>query len=248
MSDSSVTDPSRAPDFLDRLIARHTATAPDTVRVRPRLPGPFERVEAVRARGAVPETDEAAARPPAAREAAADRDDPRRPVTEVHHHTSRERTVVRTAPPSAEAEPARTAPPALPEAQLLRPAAPLTAAPPPAPRGPARGTGRPDPSTAADPAAASAPTPLGTGTAPAAVAPAAARPGAADTTAARTAVAQSAGRRAGRAPEQVVQVRIGRLEVTAAQPPAPGTRQGARPAERAGTTLSLADYLARGRE
>ncbi|MFD0392075.1 hypothetical protein ACFQ3Z_02040 [Streptomyces nogalater] len=57
MSDSSLTDPSRGPDFLDRLLARHTATATDTVRVRPRLPGPFERVEAVRPR--TPEPDPA---------------------------------------------------------------------------------------------------------------------------------------------------------------------------------------------
>ncbi|CAL2057189.1 protein of unknown function [Streptomyces murinus] len=77
----------------------------------------------------------------------------------------------------------------------------------------------------------------------------AARPSAADTTAARTAVRQSTGRRTGRAPEQVVRVEIGRLEVTAAQPPtAGGTRQGARTAERPGSSLSLAEYLARGRE
>ncbi|TWV32033.1 hypothetical protein FRZ03_33685, partial [Streptomyces misionensis] len=106
MSDPSVTDASRAPDFLDRLIARHAATAPDTVRVRPRLPGPFERVEAVRARGAEPDTGEVTARPPAAT-AATDRDAPRRPAKEIHHHTRRERTVVRTEPHLAEAEPAR---------------------------------------------------------------------------------------------------------------------------------------------
>ncbi|MBT2677254.1 hypothetical protein J7E95_42025, partial [Streptomyces sp. ISL-14] len=48
------------PDFLDRLIARHAPAAAgartDVVRVRPRLPGPFERVEAVR--GTAPEPDD----------------------------------------------------------------------------------------------------------------------------------------------------------------------------------------------
>lgn len=40
-----------ASDFFDRLLARHVPAAPaarDVVRVRPRLAGPFERVEAVR--------------------------------------------------------------------------------------------------------------------------------------------------------------------------------------------------------
>ncbi|MDR3035253.1 MAG: hypothetical protein LBV78_19515, partial [Kitasatospora sp.] len=72
---------------------------------------------------------------------------------------------------------------------------------------------------------------------------------AADTTAARTAARQAAARRTGRTPEQVVQVQIGRLEVTAGQPPSRnGARQTTRPTERPGTTLSLAEYLARGRE
>jgi len=45
------------PDFFDRLLARHTAPRPAAVRVRPRLPGPFERVEAVRAGAPAPEED-----------------------------------------------------------------------------------------------------------------------------------------------------------------------------------------------
>ncbi|MFF8991207.1 hypothetical protein ACF09H_14910 [Streptomyces sp. NPDC014983] len=248
MSDPSVPDPVRAPDFLDRLIARHAVTAPDTVRVRPRLPGPFERVEAVRARGAEPDTDGVTAWPSAAPAAAPPGEGPR-PATEVRRYTEHERTVVRTERPAAETESTRATPPAPAEAPLLRPAAPLTAGPHPAPRGATRGTGRPGPDTGGDRAAASVPAPLGAGAAPAAVVPMAARPSAADTTAARTAVRQTAGRRTGRAPEQVVRVQIGRLEVTAAQPPAPGgPRQGGRAAERAGSTLSLADYLARGRE
>ncbi|MEW2624196.1 hypothetical protein [Streptomyces sp. NPDC048106] len=250
MSDPSVPDPSapgpsRTPDFLDRLIARHTATAPDTVRVRPRLPGPFERVEAVRARDAGPDTDGVAAPPPATPATEPLRDGPPS-ATEIRRHTEHVRTVVPAERPVAEPGPTRPAPA---EAPLLRPAAPLTAGPHPAPRGPARGTGRPGPDPGGDRAAVSVPAPLGTGAAPAAVVPMAARPSAADTTAARTAARQSAARRTARAPEQVVRVQIGRLEVTAARPPAPGgTRQGARAAERAGTTLSLAEYLARGRE
>ncbi|MEU3957758.1 hypothetical protein AB0F45_36695 [Streptomyces achromogenes] len=247
MSDSFVTGPSRAPDFLDRLLARHTATAADTVRVRPRLPGPFERVEAVRPR--TPDPDPADTMwPTTAPSAVPERDGPR-PATEIHHHTERELTVVRTGPAFAEPAPSRATPAALPEPSLLRPAGPLTTGPRPAPRTTARGTGRPDPGTGGDRTTASAPAPLGAGAAPTAVVPTAARPGAADTTAARTAVRQSAGRRAGRAPEQVVRVQIGRLEVTAAQPPArTGSRPGTRPAERPGATLGLADYLARERE
>ncbi|MFC7310396.1 hypothetical protein ACFQVC_40070, partial [Streptomyces monticola] len=73
------------------------------------------------------------------------------------------------------------------------------------------------------------------------------RPSAADTAAAREAARQSTGRRGGKPAEQVVQVQIGRLEVTAAgaapttgrRPDAPGRR---------GATVNLADYLARGRE
>jgi hypothetical protein len=77
---------------------------------------------------------------------------------------------------------------------------------------------------------------------------AALRPSAADTAAARDAVRQAAGRRPARGAEQVVQVQIGRLEVTAAgAPPGGGSRRPAgtgRPA----AALSLAEYLERGSE
>jgi len=76
---------------------------------------------------------------------------------------------------------------------------------------------------------------------------AALRPSAADTAAARDAVRQAAARRPSRPTEQVVQVQIGRLEVTAASA-AEGAGQRRKAAERPGTALSLADYLARGRE
>lgn len=55
MSDSEA--PGGSPDFLDRLLARHTAPRPAAARVRPRLPGPFERVEAVRAAAPAPDDD-----------------------------------------------------------------------------------------------------------------------------------------------------------------------------------------------
>jgi hypothetical protein len=76
---------------------------------------------------------------------------------------------------------------------------------------------------------------------------AALRPSAADTAAARDAVRQAAARRPSKPAEQVVQVQIGRLEVTAATA-AEGTGQRRKAGERPGTALSLADYLARGRE
>ncbi|ELS51350.1 hypothetical protein STVIR_7651 [Streptomyces viridochromogenes Tue57] len=46
----------------------------------------------------------------------------------------------------------------------------------------------------------------------------------------------------------MVQVQIGRLEVTAGPAPSGGTRQRTPSTGRPGTTLSLAEYLARGRE
>ncbi|CAL2066353.1 hypothetical protein GPN2_14017 [Streptomyces murinus] len=161
MSDPSVPDPARAPDFLDRLIARHAATAPATARVRPRLPGPFERVEAVRARGAEPETDGVTVWPSAVPTAAPLRAEPR-PGTEIRHHTEHERTVVRTEHSSVESELPRPFPI---EAPLLHPTAPLTAGPHPAPRAPVRGHARPGPDTGGDRAAASAPAPWGAGAA-----------------------------------------------------------------------------------
>ncbi|MEV0207582.1 hypothetical protein AB0H97_20530 [Streptomyces sp. NPDC050788] len=232
-----------SPDFFDRLIARHTAPRPAAVRVRPRLPGPFERVEAVRSRSATSEDD--ALLWPAATPAAPQADVPLTSPGETRTHTEREHTVVRT-----EHEPAGPGPRpvarARAEAPLLRPVAPVA----PGPRPPAdnarraAGQGR-----AAQPehaqTAVSAPIPPGAETAPHAVS-AALRPSAADTAAARDAVRQAAARRPARATEQVVQVQIGRLEVTA-QPPE-GGRRSTPAKERAGATVSLAEYLARGRE
>ncbi|MEV6947672.1 hypothetical protein AB0N07_38130, partial [Streptomyces sp. NPDC051172] len=67
------------------------------------------------------------------------------------------------------------------------------------------------------------------------------------TAAARDAVRQAAARRPSRPTEQVVQVQIGRLEVTAGEMPAGGGRQRAPAKDRPAATLSLAEYLERGR-
>ncbi|MGW0997978.1 hypothetical protein ACWD5V_32810 [Streptomyces sp. NPDC002523] len=248
MSDSSSRAPEAEPDFLDRLIARHAAPAPDAVRVRPRLPGPFERVEAVRARTPDPDAADSALWPTATTAPAPERDLPRPTAAEVRHHTERERTVVRTERSPVEPQ-ARPAPRPLPEAPLLRPVAPLAPRPFAVPQTGSRTSGRGGPEAGADRTAASAPIFPGTDTASSTVVSAAPRPSAADTTAARDAVRQAAARRPGKAPEQVVHVQIGRLEVTAGGAPSRGgARQPARPAERPGAALSLADYLARGRE
>ncbi|MFI6655760.1 hypothetical protein ACIBL8_09665 [Streptomyces sp. NPDC050523] len=228
MSDSPGT-----PDFLDRLIARHAAPRPAGTRVRPRLPGPFERVEAVRQRAAAPEEDTLLW--PAVTPAAPPADVPRTAAGEIRTHTEREHTVVRTEREPAGPDP-RPSAPARAEAPLLRPAAPVAPGPRPAAGTARRAAGRgraeqPEPAQTAVPS----PIPPGAETAPHAV-----------SAAARDAVRQAAARRPARATEQVVQVQIGRLEVTAQ--PSGGGGRGTPAKERAGTTLSLAEYLARGRE
>ncbi|MFF4801801.1 hypothetical protein ACFY1U_25940 [Streptomyces sp. NPDC001351] len=232
-----------SPDFFDRLLARHASPRPAAVRVRPRLPGPFERVEAVRA--AAPAPDEDTLLWPATTPAAAvPPDAPRPSAVRTRTHTERERTVVRT-----EREPAAPAPPSSPvraEAPLLRPVAPVAPGPRPLPEAGRRAAGRGRAEPGASQTAVSAPIPPGTEAAPRVVS-AALRPSAADTAAARDAVRQAAARRPSKPTEQVVQVQIGRLEVTAATA-AEGAGQRRKAAERPGTALSLADYLARGRE
>ncbi|GAA2765301.1 hypothetical protein GCM10010103_43420 [Streptomyces paradoxus] len=234
------------PDFLDRLLARHAPAAerrPGVVRVRPRLAGPFERVEAVRA--GAPDPEDAEPLWPVATPAPAARPDTARPAAREIVRTERERTVVRTeqapAPDEPTARPVRAAEP------LLRPAAPVRPAPRPVPDTARRAAVRGRPESAAALNAASAPTPPGADAAPPAVS-APLLPSAADTAAARDAVRQAAARRPGRPAEQVVQVKIGRLEVTAGGAPPGGGRARPREAERPQATVSLADYLARGRE
>jgi hypothetical protein len=240
MSDSEA--PGGSPDFLDRLLARHTASRQAAARVRPRLPGPFERVEAVRA--AAPAPDEDALLWPAATPPAVPLPDAPSPtVVAARTHTERERTVVHTER-AAEPQGPRPAAPARAEAPLLRPATSVAPAPRPLPDTGRRAAVRAE----RDPAqtAASVPVPPGRGAAPHAVS-AALPPSAADPAATRDAVRQAAARRPARATEQVVQVQIGRLEVTAGGAPGAG-RPRTPAAGRAGAALSLAEYLARGRE
>jgi hypothetical protein len=250
MSDATPEAPSAQPDFLDRLIARHAAPRPAaTARVSPRLPGPFERVEAVRARTPDPATPDPVTWPFAApTDVTQHEDTPRPSAARAQQNPNRERTVVHTT--QAPAEPAaRPAAPAPVDAPLLRPVAPPSPGPLPMPRTGQRttGSGRPEPRADRTPG----PVTISPGVAadPVAVVSAAARPSPADTTAARDAVRMAAARRPARAPEQVVQVQIGRLEVTAGRTPSDGrARPGTRSAERPGAALSLADYLDRGRE
>ncbi|MDO0931825.1 hypothetical protein QQY66_09070 [Streptomyces sp. DG2A-72] len=245
MSDA---DGAPVPDFLDRLLARHAAPAatprPGVVRVQPRLPGPFERIEAVWA--GAPEPDGTDLLWPASTPTAAPTPDVSRPApAPAGPRTERERTIVRTE--RAPADPVvRSMPPVVAEAPLLRPATPVTPGPRPVPDATRRtaGPGRGDQDTSRT--AASVPIPPGTDAAPRTAVPAL-RPSAAETAAAREAVRQAAARRPGRAAEQVVQVQIGRLEVTAA-PAANGARPRAGATPRQAATVSLADYLARGHE
>ncbi|MGC9535948.1 hypothetical protein [Streptomyces sp. UG1] len=248
MSDA---DGAPEPDFLDRLIARHAPAAagprPDVVRVRPRLPGPFERVEAVR--GTAPEPDDGsdllwpATTPTAVRPVPA----PRPAPPAARPHTERERTVVRTEQAPADPAP-QPAPRPLPEAPLLRPVAPIAPGPRAVPDAGQRAAGRGRSERGAAQSAASVPNPPGADAATPAAVSTPLRPSAADTAAARDAVRQAAARRPARAPEQVVQVQIGRLEVTAGPSPSDGSRRQTPATGRAGATVSLAEYLARGRE
>ncbi|MFC9503920.1 hypothetical protein [Streptomyces sp. NPDC057002] len=239
------------PDFLDRLLARHATPAtrrPGVVRVRPRLAGPFERVEAVRA--AAP--DPAGTEPlwPVVAPDAVARPDGTRPAAREVVRTERERTVVRTEQAPASDEPAlRPARPAESEGPLLRPVTPTVPVLRPVPDTARRAAGRGRTERAAPTNAASVPTPPGTDAASPAAVSAPRRPRAADTAAARDAVRQAAARRPGRPAEQVVQVQIGRLEVTAGgTPQGGGDRPRPRDGERPRAAVSLADYLARGRE
>ncbi|MFD5835196.1 hypothetical protein ACFWHV_16735 [Streptomyces collinus] len=245
----STPDGRPEPDFLDRLLARHTSPAarrPGVVLVRPRLAGPFERTEAVRA--TAPDPDGAGPLWPAVAPTAETWPAPASPAAREVVRTERERTVVRTeqtpAPGELTARPVRPAEPGEP---LLRPAPPVRPALRPVPGTARRAAGRDRPEGTAPTSAASAPPPPGADAAPPAVS-APLLPSAADTAAARDAVRQAAARRPGRPAEQVVRVQIGRLEVTAGGTPQGGGRARPREAERPRTTVSLADYLARGRE
>ncbi len=232
-------------DHFDRLLARYApagAAGDGPARVRPRLPGPFERIEALRT---VPQDpDEPAALIPSAPRSVPG------PAERVRHErevrTDRH-TVVRT-------EAARTAEPELPATRavprpepLLRPVTVRAAEPRPgdAAARPGRRATQ-DPSGAQQRPPLAAVPPIAAPAAPAAAGPTAARASA--TASARAAAANGVGRRAPRQAEHVVHVQIGRLEVTAAPPTGAGRTAGARPgsAGRPAPALTLNDYLSRG--
>ncbi|GAA2664236.1 hypothetical protein [Streptomyces lunalinharesii] len=253
--------PAASGDYLGRLLARHAPPPPDpfgvpggadapTARtlVRPRLPGPFERVEAVRGPASDDPDDDGPASPwPTGRPATAPfAEGPRTERwTEVRTHRARE-TVVRTeaapAPATGRAAAEREPGPGA----LLRPA--TTAAPGAraAAEG-ARSRGRAvadGPGTAPD-RGASPGGPRAVGPAPAGLL----RPRLDDLPAPRRPVPPRAGaangRRGPRGPaERVVHVQIGRLEVSAAGAERPAAGTGPARPERRAPTLNLADYLA----
>ncbi|QXE38331.1 hypothetical protein KQY30_32950 [Streptomyces sp. GMY02] len=234
-------------DYFDRLLARYApgsaaGGAGGAVRVRPRLPGPYERPEAVRT--GLPEPDEPAALIPAAPRPAFGPVESVRLEREVR--TDRH-TVVRTeSARPGEAGPPTVAPPPT-AGPVLRPAATVVPGPrPSAAEGP-RAAGRtPVPPVSGPvraPGAGSVPrAPI----APATDAPVRARPRDADTVVARGAAANGVGRRASRTPERVVHVQIGRLEVSAATAPGASVRTPAGRTGRAAPALTLDAYLARG--
>ncbi|MCQ8192353.1 hypothetical protein [Streptomyces rugosispiralis] len=244
-------------DYFDRLLARHApvlAPVPVSgsaagggagdrpVRVRPRLPGPYERIEALRGDSPLPEetTPTHVAPPPAAE----------RHQQVVRHErevrTDRH-TVVRDEPtPYEDVERQAELPSPAP---LLLPGTQITARPnPAAPDAPAARWGTTaSPAPDATPAAARPSPGLPSADVWSAVA-AAPPPRASDPALGREAARLPTGRRRARSAQRTVHVQIGRLEVTAAAPPGADRATGAR----AGTTgrrapaLSLEDYLARG--
>ncbi|MFG2290023.1 hypothetical protein ACGFOU_28605 [Streptomyces sp. NPDC048595] len=245
-------------DYLDRLLARHAPAAgggvpgasgggrADGARrtlVRPRLPGPFERVEALR--GAPAEADEPAPLYPQAPRTSPSGGERVRYEREIR--TTERQSVVRAEAPG-EAPSDLVEPVARPAAPLLRPAAAAETGPRTAAAEvvrPQRGVRASGEDGSVRRAAASSPAP-GRDVVPAAPAPVL-RPRAEAVPAARDATrAAAAGRRGQRGAERVVHVQIGRLEVSAAgaERPAAGGRP-ARP-QRGEPSLSLADYLARG--
>ncbi|MFI1393597.1 hypothetical protein [Streptomyces sp. NPDC020681] len=233
------------PDYFDRLLARYTpvpAAGGGGARVRPRMPGPFERIEALRT--APQEPDEPAALIPSA-------PGPAFGPAELIRHEREVRTdrhtVVRTEAARPDENAGRTgAEVAAPPEPLLRPAAPAAPRPRPAadvPRSARRGGATVDSVEPRTPA----------GSAPTAAAPppvaAAPRPRSSEATAtARAAALNGVGRRAPRPAERVVHVQIGRLEVTAAPSPGASRTAGGRPdtTARRAPALTLDDYLSRG--
>ncbi|MFJ2211167.1 hypothetical protein ACIQVO_06120 [Streptomyces sp. NPDC101062] len=251
-------------DYFDRLLARYTPVPaadgsgdsgdaggpdPQVTRVRPRLPGPFERVEALRT--APQEPDAPASLVPSAPHPAWGAPESIRHEREIR--TDRQ-TVVRTeaARPGDRTERTTTTTDPFRVEETARP----SARPSPAPgvrRGAADGSRSARRSASAE--ADTSPVPRGGPVTPSPGAPVAPRgatrsprPRDTDTTAARGAAQSGVGRRAPRPAERVVHVQIGRLEVSAAPPPGTQRAEADRPgpAGRRAPVLNLDDYLARG--
>lgn len=238
-------------DFFDRLLARYAPSGgradEGLVRVRPRLPEPFERIESLGV--ADDAASEAAAGPwSTSPQVAPSPQDAGRALREIR--TERERTVLHT---ERTPEPEDTAPrwpaPLTAEPAALRPATTPLPRRPWATEAGARRAGRGD-GPSADPAGGTAVGRLvpEAGTAPPAGAGALRPASAADAqAAARGAARAAAARRAARGAEHVVHVQIGRLEVSAAGPAARPGRPERAPARRP-PTVGLEDFLRRGRD
>ncbi|MFB6436655.1 hypothetical protein ACFCVY_07715 [Streptomyces sp. NPDC056411] len=251
-------------DYFGRLLARYAPPAPADpfagppdggpagragasrrTLVRPRLPGPFERIEALGGAPAGPEAP-APLYPRAPLPAAL-------PGEPVHHErelrtTDRETVVRSEAPHQDTPDRGRGAP--RPAAPPGRPAAPPVAGPrtavPDAVRPHRRSGGRAGGEDGPARTPASAPVAGHPEPAAPAAAPALRPRTDAVPTARPEARAAAAGRRGQRPAERVVHVQIGRLEVSAAGTERPAA--GGRPAGtgRRAPSLSLTDYLARG--
>ncbi|WP_069169414.1 hypothetical protein [Streptomyces griseus] len=240
-------------DYFDRLLARYapvgaadgTGGTGTRVRVRPRLSGPFERTEALRY--GPPEPDEPAALIPSAPLAGPEGPGPVRPDREVR---TERHTVVRTEPapqPDGTGQPVPSAV-AVPAPPPRLPVVPVPKARPGAAEGTRtarRGRSSPPGETSAAPAGTTAPAQVAA--APARVAALAVSRGS-GSAAARGAALGSVGRRAPRPAERVVQVQIGRLEVSAAPPPgaAASPVRPTPPAGRPAPVVTLDDFLSRG--
>ncbi|MEU3987001.1 hypothetical protein AB0F24_01245 [Streptomyces platensis] len=243
-------------DYFGRLLARYApapgGASPGSGRtdragrtlVQPRLPGPFERIEALSGPSAEP--DGPAPRALQAPRSARAEEGQIRYEREIR--TTERQTVLRTEVPRQDEAPDPAERQLRLADGLLRPTTDPGPGPRPGPTGavrPRRTAGtRTGDDRAAHPTASTLVLP-GLDTAPVApVTPL--RPRTDEPPTARPAARTTAtGRRGQRAAERVVHVQIGRLEVSAAGPERPAADRPAR-TERHEPTLSLADYLARG--